>query len=83
MAWPLPARMMKYCTDNFDAQISSANGLNALALLLIQVKKDDPSYTNLSSSYFSIRRIKKEEMKDEIDKPVTTLQWTKETTHAC
>ena len=66
--------LIQSCADNSDAQISSANGLkstHALALLLTQVKKDDPSDTNLS---FSVRR--NQEMKDDIDdKPVTVQHY--------
>jgi len=71
--------LIQSCSDNSDAQISSANGLkstHALALLLTQVKKDDPSDTNLSSS---IRL--NQEMKDDIDDKPVTVQYI--TYHTC
>ena len=68
--------LVQAVADNFDATISSPNGLrstHSLALLLTQVRTDD----SLSSAgNEKIRRIKKEEMKNEVSPAIPIQRYT-------
>ena len=62
--------LVQAVADNFDANISSANGLrstHALALLITQVQSRAHLDVSLSDERPSIKRVKKEDMKEHLE----------------